>query len=296
MVWVPMIPSNADKMRNESPRFLTIARLAPGASVAAATSEMNGIQRDVAVQYTDPDYRDHINSVRVDRYEAGRSGVRSRTTRPNLLFIGIVAVLIATVIGELMAMRQRRVRSVAEKGLRREISENNDGVQEMRAAIPTEVENVSHTVALLEQREAGHAVDGSQVKIGLAVMSFTNANWQTASVTGAMSSIDYDTVERFAGAYFEQARLAQLQTSTMESMMSLSSYVGHGEKLQSDWYIGSASRLRAPVAKGLYRIDRGLLRSVLGPWPHLGPAAKVRILRFKTLPSFRHYLGLQGHV
>jgi type II secretory pathway pseudopilin PulG len=156
-----------------------------------------------------------------------------RTTRPNLLFIGIVAVLIAAMIGGLMAMRQRRVRIVAEKGLRREIRENNDGVQEMRAAIPTEIENVSHTVALLEQRETGAAVDGSQVKIGLAVMSFTNANWQTASVTGAMSSIDYDTVERFAGAYFEQARLAQLQTSTMESMMSLSSYVGHGEKLQS---------------------------------------------------------------
>src|ERR1035438_524189 len=28
------------------------------------------------------------------------------------------------------------------------------------------------------------------------------------------------------------------------------------------------------------------------PW-HLGPAAKVRILRFKNLPPFRHYRGLQ---
>jgi hypothetical protein len=136
-------------------------------------------------------------------------------------------------IGGLMAMRQRRVRIVAENGMRQEISENNDGVQEMRAAMPEEIDNVSHTLALLEQREAGQAVSGSQVKIGLAVMSFTNANWQTASVTGAMSSIDYNTVERFAGAYFEQARLAQLQTSTMESMMSLSSYVGDGKKLQS---------------------------------------------------------------
>ena len=26
------------------------------------------------------------------------------------------------------------------------------------------------------------------------------------------------------------------------------------------------------------------------------PAAKVRILRFKTLPPFRHYRGLQNHV
>jgi hypothetical protein len=62
--------------------------------------------------------------------------------------------------------------------------------------------------------------------------------------------------------------------------------------------------------------DRGLLQSVLGPWSpvpkcdaprapisveehtsmHLGPAAKVRILRFKNLPPFRHYRGLQHHV
>jgi len=31
------------------------------------------------------------------------------------------------------------------------------------------------------------------------------------------------------------------------------------------------------------------------PW-HLGPAAKIRILRFKNLPPFRHYRGLQNHV
>src|SRR6266568_9445260 len=31
------------------------------------------------------------------------------------------------------------------------------------------------------------------------------------------------------------------------------------------------------------------------PW-HLGPAAKVRILRFKDLSPFRHYRGLQNHV
>lgn len=156
-----------------------------------------------------------------------------RTPKPNMSLVAIMGLLIAGLISGVMAMRQRHMRIAAEASLRREIRENNDGVQEMRAAIPTEIKNVSGTVALLEQREAGHAVDGSQVNIGLAVMSFTNANWQAASVTGAIGTIDYDTVERFAGAYFEQARLAQLQTSTLESMMSLSSYVGHGEKLQS---------------------------------------------------------------
>jgi hypothetical protein len=31
------------------------------------------------------------------------------------------------------------------------------------------------------------------------------------------------------------------------------------------------------------------------PW-HPGPATKVRILRFKNLPPFRHYRGLQDYV
>jgi hypothetical protein len=61
--------------------------------------------------------------------------------------------------------------------------------------------------------------------------------------------------------------------------------------------------------------DRGLLRSVLGPWSpvpkceapgapismeehtSMAPSSrKVRILRFKNLPPFRHDRGLQNHV
>jgi len=153
--------------------------------------------------------------------------------KPPISLVAILAVLLAGLVGGAMLMRQRHVRVAAEEGIRQELRENNEGVEEMRAAIPTEIENISGTVALLEQRQAGHAADGSKVKIGLAVLSLTNANWQTASVTGAIGTIDYATAERFAGAYFEQARLAQLQTSTMESMMSFSSYVGHGERIQA---------------------------------------------------------------
>jgi hypothetical protein len=154
-------------------------------------------------------------------------------SKPPIFLVAILALLIAGLVGGAMVMRQRRVRVAAEEGIQQELRENNEGVEEMRAAIPTEIENIFGTVALLEQRQAGHAVEGSKVKIGLAVLSLTNANWQTASVTGAIGTVDYATVERFAAAYFEQARLAQLQTSTMESMMSFSSYVGHGERIQT---------------------------------------------------------------
>jgi hypothetical protein len=156
-----------------------------------------------------------------------------QSSKPPIFLVAILALLIAGLSGGAMVMRQRHVRIAAEEGIRQELRENNEGVEEMRAAIPVEIDNISGAVSLLEQKEAGHAVDGSKVKIGLAVLSLTNANWQAASITGAIGTMDYATVERFAGAYFEQARLAQLQTSTMESVMSLSSYVGHGERIQS---------------------------------------------------------------
>jgi hypothetical protein len=67
----------------------------------------------------------------------------------------------------------------------------------------------------------------------LAVLALTDANWRAASSTGALASIKYAVVERYAAAYFEQARLAQLQTTTLDSMMLLQAYVGRGDRLSS---------------------------------------------------------------
>ena len=133
-----------------------------------------------------------------------------------------------------VVIRRRHLRSVAEAGIRKEIGDNNDGLQQMRELLPKEIESVSTIATLLTEREAGRRIDGrSSAKLGLAVMAFTNANWQAASATGAVDLMNYRSVEKFAGAYFEQARLAQLQTTTLESMMGLTSYVGNGEKITS---------------------------------------------------------------
>ena len=76
--------------------------------------------------------------------------------KPPIFLVAIVALLIAGLIGGAMVTRQRHMRVAAEEGIRQELRENNEGVEEMRAAIPTEIENISGTVALLEQRQAGH--------------------------------------------------------------------------------------------------------------------------------------------
>jgi hypothetical protein len=149
-----------------------------------------------------------------------------------LATFALVSIIATLTIG--IVIHRRHLRSVAEAGLRKEIGENNDGLQQMRESLPKEIDNITAITTLLTEREAGRPTDGrTPANLGLAVMAFTNANWQAASATGAVELMNYQSVERFAGAYFEQARLAQLQTATLESMMLLASYVGHGERIAS---------------------------------------------------------------
>lgn len=149
-----------------------------------------------------------------------------------LATFALVSIIATLAVG--IVIHRRHLRSVAEAGLRKEIGENNDGLQQMRESLPKEIDNITAITTSLTERETGRPVDGRRpVQLGLAVMAFTNANWQAASVTGAVELMNYQSVERFAGAYFEQARFAQLQTATLESMMALASYVGHGERIAS---------------------------------------------------------------
>lgn len=120
MVWAPIVPSQADRTRtkHDTPTYQTIARLAPGASVAAAEREMQAIQRDVATRYTDHDSRDHASSVRVERYE---DTLVDDSVRKSLLALGgasCVLWLIAcvNVTSLLLARATARQREVAVRG------------------------------------------------------------------------------------------------------------------------------------------------------------------------------------
>ena len=97
----------------------------------------------------------------------------------------------------------------------------------------TEAKNVGDAADLLQAKADGYPRPKSPLHLSLAVMAFTDANWQAATTTGATELMDYRSVARFAGAYFEQARLAKLQSSTLDSLMTMQSYVGRGDQLDS---------------------------------------------------------------
>jgi hypothetical protein len=146
----------------------------------------------------------------------------------------LLALTVAFVAGGAAVMpHDRQRRAVTEAGLRREIRENDEGVRDLRSALQTEIKNISDVADLLKAREARRQGNKQAMKLGLAVMAFTDANWRAASATDALESLNYESVEHFSAAYFEQSRLAQLQVTTLDAMMALSSYVGQGELVAS---------------------------------------------------------------
>ena len=141
--------------------------------------------------------------------------------------------LVFCVFGTFVLAHRRHVRINAEAGLRKEIEDNLAGVRDLRQALNGESRDVMNVAEVLQAKANGRAGPALSLHLGLAVMSFTDANWRAATATGAVDTLEYRSVARYAGAYFEQARLAQMQSSTLESMMMLQSYVGRGDDLSS---------------------------------------------------------------
>jgi predicted permease len=120
MVWVPMVPSSADRTRtkHETPHYEAIARLTPGVSLVAAAREMNEIQRDVTAQYTDLETREHVRSIHLARY--GDTLVNDSVKKSLLALGGASAVLwliaCVNVTSLLLARATGRQREIAVRG------------------------------------------------------------------------------------------------------------------------------------------------------------------------------------
>ncbi len=128
---------------------------------------------------------------------------------------------------------QHSIRDAAQAGIQQEIRDNNEGITSLRQALPREADNALQAIQLLRLREAGRSTHRSAMNLGLAIMSMTDANWRAAMVSGGTGAMDDALVARDANAYFEQARLAQLQSTTLDALMGLESYVGHGADLDT---------------------------------------------------------------
>lgn len=119
-VWFPHAQLNADDAKRHAGmnRYAVIARLQPGVSLEAATSEMAMIQRRVAAQYSDTEMSQRYSRVRLQHYTDTLTGEEVRKAVLALLAASLLLWLIAGVNAAnlLLARSTVRQREIAVRG------------------------------------------------------------------------------------------------------------------------------------------------------------------------------------
>ena len=119
-VWLPIVVGDTDAVRKKhvTPDYQVIGRLKAGSSPAAAESELKVIQAEVSKAYTDPDDRELVTSVKVQRYDDMLVGSDLRKALLALFGASGVLWLIACVNGAslMLARAAARQREIAVRG------------------------------------------------------------------------------------------------------------------------------------------------------------------------------------
>jgi hypothetical protein len=74
---------------------------------------------------------------------------------------------------------------------------------------------------MLDVHASGKTVDISHVNLGYSIRSLDDASWRTATATGALSLIEYNDVQKYAGAYQVQERVTDLQKDALDEFLRL---------------------------------------------------------------------------
>ncbi len=120
LVWRPRVISDAERVRaaHGIPSYQAIARLAPGVRLAAAQTELSGIQARIAQQYTVEYQREQVSDIVLHRY--GDTLVKDNVKKSLLALLGasIVLWLIAcvNVAGLMLARASARQREISVRG------------------------------------------------------------------------------------------------------------------------------------------------------------------------------------
>jgi predicted permease len=120
VVWMPLVPGTPDATRvhNVTPNYQAIARLQPGASLGQAEAELRVIQTDVAKEYTEPEYREDLTSISLERFVD--SLVDGKVQKALLALFGASALLwliaCVNVTSLMLARATARQREMAVRG------------------------------------------------------------------------------------------------------------------------------------------------------------------------------------
>ncbi len=145
------------------------------------------------------------------------------------LFTITIGLFIALVLeGAVDRHRQHELRDQADANLRTEIRANQKSLEELVPIIHEEQKTLIAVLTFVLAREKNQPGDLGGIQFGFTNSPLSDASWRTASATGALALMDYDTVQKFAGAYQLQEEVMRLEQVTLDDYLLLESYAVYG--------------------------------------------------------------------
>ena len=145
------------------------------------------------------------------------------------LFTITIGLLIALGLEGLVERHHNHeLRTPAEANLRTEIRENQNSLNKLLPVLHQEQQTMLAVLTFVLEREKNQPGDLTGVQFGFTNSLLNDASWRTASATGALALMDYNTAQKYAGAYQLQEQVMRLEQATLDDYLNLESYAVHG--------------------------------------------------------------------
>jgi len=125
-------------------------------------------------------------------------------------------------------LHQHHLRDEADGNIQQEIRHNEHELKTTLDAAAAEKKSLIEVIKFLQAKSEGKPYPIENISLGFTTGNVSDANWRTATATGALSFMDYKRVEDFATAYQVQDIFTQLEAQTLEEFLQLQSYVAYG--------------------------------------------------------------------
>jgi hypothetical protein len=178
----------------------------------------------------------------------------------HLLTITVGLLIALGLEASVEAMHHRHERNEADEKIRLEIRSNRDSLVAAQQDIQNEIKNMEGVLHYLEARSGGEKPgDTHGLDLSFKEGPLKDAAWRTASATGVLNYINYDTVQLFSAAYKEQDQFQAMAERTLDGYLELGAY--RSATPSPDTARNAASDVRHILAhlNGMLDISRGTL-------------------------------------
>ncbi len=158
--------------------------------------------------------------------EGGMHGIRDFLLHIFTITVGLFIALLLE--GCVEKIHQHHLRDEADSNIQQEIRHNEHELKTTLDAAAAEQKNLIEVLKFLQAKSEAKPYPIEDISLGFTSGTVSDANWRTATATGALSFMEYKRVEDFASAYQIQEIFLRLEDQTLEDFLQLQSYVAYG--------------------------------------------------------------------